>query len=453
MAELIPKIILRMGSHSEKEYIEKTAKFLDGLIIGANLMEASPVASASFVLKLSGAKGTMPYYLDPMTYAFGCYIDPKTKAYRQDMDWIKSEQKLKNGKIVKAFKRSYVALADKVGGIFSNALSRHVAISPSDFSSAKIYNDTCKSVAEYQLDRIAAEFRDDPEHANFASDIPKPNVVFTPYFYIDPTKAKEWVKTMLQLSTATVQLGLNHPVHTVVCVDEDFLNNQEFFDYLAAELPKTKVQGVWLWMSKLYEDGANETKLRTYRKFVEGLSKQMEVYSLHGGYFSLIMSKFGMSGVSHGVGYGEQKNVVPVVGKATPTVRYYLRPIHRRLSVPQIQRCFNALRITDVSQFHAQICNCVVCKGVVANKLTDFDAFGAMHHSKIDSKRPTQTPAAAKRCRYHFLLNRIKERDWIKNTKLSDILADLRNARGIWCKQPTISPECNHLVPWEKVLV
>jgi hypothetical protein len=258
---------------------------------------------------------------------------------------------------------------------------------------------------------------------------------------------------MLQLSTATVQLGLNHPVHAVICVDESFLDNQQFFDYLAVELPKTKVQGVWLWMSRLYEEGADEAKLRMYRKFVEELSKQMEVYSMHGGYFSLLMSKFGMSGVSHGVGYGEQKNVVPVVGKATPTVRYYLRPIHRRLSVAQIERCFNALRITNVSHFHAQICNCVVCKGVVVNKLSDFDAFGAMHHSKIDSKRLAQTPAAAKRCRYHFLLNRIKERDWIKTTKLSDILADLKNAHGIWCKQPTISSECNHLVPWEKVLV
>jgi hypothetical protein len=158
------------------------------------------------------------------------------------------------------------------------------------------------------------------------------------------------------------------------------------------------------------------------------------------------MSKFGMSGVSHGVGYGEQKDVVPVIGKSTPTVRYYLRPIHRRLSVPQIERCFNALQITDVSQFYVQICNCVVCKGIVVKDLSQFSAFGDMHYSTTVSKRLAQTPAAAKRCRYHFLLNRIKERDWVKNTNISDIQLDLRNAHGVWCKQPTINSECNHLV-------
>ena len=30
-----PKIIIRMGSHAEKDYIEKTARYLDGII--ANL--------------------------------------------------------------------------------------------------------------------------------------------------------------------------------------------------------------------------------------------------------------------------------------------------------------------------------------------------------------------------------------------------------------------------------
>ena len=38
-----PKVIIRMGSHAEKDYIEKTARYLDGIIVGANLFETKPI--------------------------------------------------------------------------------------------------------------------------------------------------------------------------------------------------------------------------------------------------------------------------------------------------------------------------------------------------------------------------------------------------------------------------
>jgi hypothetical protein len=452
MANGIPKIILRMGSHSEKEYIEKVAQFLDGLILGANVMEATPGATASLLLKLGGAQVGLRYLLDPMTYAYGCYIDPQSKVYRDDMDWIKSDQKGRNGKIIRTFKRSYRSLADQLGGIFSSALSSNSAIKPSTFSSAKVYQDTCRSVVDYQLERVSAEYKKDAEYAAFAAEIPKPNVVFAPYFYIDPKRADEWVEVMLELARTTIALQPGCPVHVVVCIDESFLSNQQFFDYLTAELPKTHVHGVWIWLSRLHEESAGKDKLRVYRTCIEHLSKHMQVFALHGGYFSLIMSKFGMSGVSHGVGYGEQKDVVPVIGQSTPTVRYYLKPIHRRLGVAQIERCFDALKITTVAEFHKQVCDCVVCRGVVAKRLSEFSSFGDTHFASLNSRRMAQTPAAAKRCRFHFLLNRVKERDWIGSANVSEIRAELREAHATWCKQPAVAADCDHLIDWENVL-
>ena len=67
-----------MGSHSEKEYIEKTLKQFDGVMVGANLLQISPGATASLLLKLHKAC-KRPYYVDPMTYAFGAYFDPETR--------------------------------------------------------------------------------------------------------------------------------------------------------------------------------------------------------------------------------------------------------------------------------------------------------------------------------------------------------------------------------------
>src|ERR1700683_755429 len=101
------KVFLRRGSHSEKEYVEKTAPKFDGTILGANLVEASPGASASFLFTRKNC-----YLIDPMTYAFGAYVDPDTATVRFDLDWIKSEQKIRgsNGKTKREFKSSYVKL-------------------------------------------------------------------------------------------------------------------------------------------------------------------------------------------------------------------------------------------------------------------------------------------------------------------------------------------------------
>ena len=173
---------------------------------------------------------------------------------------------------------------------------------------------------------------------------------------------------------------------------------------------------------------------------------------MHGGLFSLLLSKHGVSGVSHGTGYGEQKDVVPVIGQSTPMVRYYLPPLARRLGVPQIERAFDSLGIHTAEDFYERVCDCAVCKGVVSTSLDEFSAFGDMHFSRPSSKRRAQTPAAAKRCRFHFLLARLRERDEIRATDLEALLERLRNAAHTWGAEPSLRGEALHLARWIEAL-
>jgi len=173
---------------------------------------------------------------------------------------------------------------------------------------------------------------------------------------------------------------------------------------------------------------------------------------MHGGFFSLALSKYGMSGISHGVGYGEQKDVVPVIGQAIPMVRFYVPELHRRLGVPDIEHCFRALRIKDPDDFYEQICDCTICRGVVSNNVSQFRLFGEMQPPKPGKMRGTQTPAAAKRCRFHFLLTRIRERDWVGKASHSEIVESLREASSKWSEQPTVRRYCAHLEAWESAL-
>lgn len=346
MPEVEPKVILRMGSHAEKDYFEKTAIFFDGIIIGANLLESTPAATASFLTKLK----KLPYYIDPMTYAFGSYID-RDGQRREDLDWIKSEQKKKDGTYIKDYKRSYRLLASKLGSQIGCCIERDRAITQEDLDKQKSLKNLCENVAQYQIDAIKNIYEQDPEWSIFSKFIGPPKVVFAPYFYKESGNKSISLDTLLEMASLTVNLNLKIPVHTIICADESYLLDSSFINHLKNNLPKTGVNGVWFWFSIFNEKVADGTRLNNFRVLVEELSDEMEVYNMHGGYFSLALCKYGMNGISHGIGYGEQKDVLPVIGQSIPTVRYYLPDLHKTSGVPVIERCYDSLGINTLEKF------------------------------------------------------------------------------------------------------
>ncbi len=478
-------VILRLGSHSEKDYFEKVIRFIDGYIIAANLVESTPAACASLVFRFSGDKKSTPYFLDPMTYAFGAYMDPETGKVRNDLDWIKSDQKLKTGKkgekeTVRAFKRSYRNLGEKFGGPFAEAVrdpnNKNAAISPEDLKDEGVIDQVASAVVRYQLERIRKTFSEEiEEDFGVTHDLPLPQAVMAPYFYIEPSAQAAWLDVNLRLMRATVALGNKGlPAHGVLCMDQGVLCKKKDIIDIADKVVGTGVDGVWLWFSKLNEDEliaarhehvspkdvksyirstSTFKKLSALRELVERLSEKVEVYNMHGGFFSLALSKFGMKGISHGVGYGERKDVVPIVGQAIPMVRYYLPDIYRRLGIPDIESCFNSLSINQPNDFYDQICDCAICRGVVNSDVEQFRLFGELQPRKPGKKRSTQTPDAAKRCRFHFLLTRIRERDWIKNVTVQEIAESLTEADKQWSEQRTVKRYCSHLKAWKEALI
>lgn len=454
MASEAPEVVVRVGSHAEKEYVLKLARFLDGLLVGANLFEATPGATASLLLTVGGKYTRL--YVDPMTYAYGAYVDPGTGKVRTDLDWIKSEQTRKDGRgrkrSVRDFKRSYRTLAEWIGDPLSDAIENGRAVAPEHLTDQRKRTSFCERVAQYQLGRIVQEFEEDEELKHFIENMPKPCVAFAPYFYVEPTHTSGWLELNLDLMRTTAGLGLDVPVHGVLCADVSHLEDGKVRGQLLKALPQTGVSGVWLWFSGFFEESAPTKVLVAYRDLVADLSERLEVRAMHGGFFSLSLSKYGMRGVSHGVGYGEQKDVVPVIGQSTPTVRYYLPPLARRLGVPEIERAFDALGIRTPSDFHEKVCGCAVCKGVVSSSLDEFSAFGDMHFSHTEAKRKAQTPAAAKRCRFHFLLSRISERNELRGLTVEKVAERLEGAAKSWGAQPSLAGFSEHLKRWAQVL-
>ncbi|MGD0552706.1 MAG: hypothetical protein ABSB25_08650 [Sedimentisphaerales bacterium] len=438
MASVDPKIIIRLGSHSEKEYVLKTAKHLDGIIVPSNLFEATPGATAS----LLGKTLKCPYYIDPMTYVYGC-----------NLDWIKSEQKIRGSKKkTKGFKRSYMNLAQVLGGRIKESLAQNRPVSPDDFKEAITLDVLCENVVGYQENRVREEFEKDEGYKQYAEDAAKPRGVFSPYFHIPQRNSQAWLDLNMRLLSVTVKLKPTSPVYGVICTEAEMLDDSSFMESMTKSLLGTGSQGVWLrfWGFNEWEESAN--RLYVLRTLIEKLNKKLEVYNMSGGYFSLILAKYGLRGVSHGVGYGEQRKLEPIIAQAMPTVNYYLPETRRRFGIPDIERCFDDLNIETPDDFHEKVCGCVVCKGIVLKHLKDFQAFGERRYARADSQRESQTPAAAKRCRFHFLLNRIAERDQIMKASLAEIREQLQQSANTWGKQASIMRYCTHLQCWSDIL-
>ena len=425
-------------------------------MFGANLLEAAPGATASLVLKFAGAKYRVPYYVDPMTYAFGTYVEKG--GTRTDLDWIKSDQKVKapgvggkSHKIVeRRYKRSYRNLAQEFGGAAREAMNSDTGIADLDTGQVKTL---CKAVVQYQVNRVRREFEGDPEYKDMADEIPSPAAVFAPYFYIDPDRAEDGVAMFCYCAASAVDIGSSIPVSRGPLHGTfSMLDRAEFLNATAARIKNSGVAGVWLWFSRFYEEKAERQQLVNLRAFVENLREKVRVYNMHGGYLSLALSRFGLNGVSHGIGYGEQKDVIPVIGQSTPTVRYYLPDLRRRLSVPQIERALAGIGVGSAADFYDKVCGCAICRGVIRDDIKKFSAFGDLHYSTESSRRLAQTPAAARRCRFHFLLNRLDERRDVASRSAMEIADKLQAAREKWGRQPTTRVVVGHLARWEDVL-
>ena len=447
MSISLPQVILRFGSHAEKEYFVKLAAQIDAIMFGGNLLEITPAATASLLVLLRqkaredrGPDANIRFFLDPMTYCFGAYIDPKTGRKRGDFGALKSTRtNRKTKKEFTAVKVSYDSLATGLGSRFSDAVNDGVsctAIEPSLIpQSAR--DAFCKGVIDYQLNRIreivSTEIPESEENMRQEFEgIGTPAAVFAPYFFIHDQWADDGLKAAMDFAKRSANLKPPVPVHAVVCISCSILGNANLVKSLIEELPNTGVSGVWLWFDGFDELSASLDELKTFRSIVLELSKTIEVYNLHGGYFSLLLAHDGLSGISHGVGYGERKEIAQVIGAAAPTVRYYLPALKKRIGVPDIQRCFADVGIRTASDFFAKVCDCAICRGVIAHDPVGFAAFGQMHRAKAESKRDTQTAAAAKMCRFHFLFNRFRERGVVASLRPDDRVAHITNTAAPW---------------------
>lgn len=301
----------------------------------------------------------------------------------------------------------HVRLAE-IHGPTIREIFRHRALEESDLSE-ELLEETLDAVMDFQthyaeessqkLDQYRRLLGQNTDTAPLAPEWLTPPY-FRAYSYDDA-----FYEASLTLARAAANRSLGLPVVPIICVRKQCLNDATI----------TAIADDWregfparlLWVDKLdgYRDGVPD--LVAFLKLVGAFSERgVKVLNLFGDYFSVMAMKVGLSGVGHGVGYGESRAAF-TRGGGMPAERYYVPALHR--FYPRQDAEILMMRVGDTSL----LCHCSAC----ASHIED----GVVRTSLMSREDLLS----------HFLMARRDEIEHCEATDLGDLLDELERTQAV----------------------
>ncbi len=393
----------------------------DTLVFNANTVAHMPGAVAKLV-----SEGTAKPFI----------IDPQTHAFQHDPTHIMSQN---GGRW--ALKKSIDKLAEAYGSVIREKAGRQ-PVAPSDITDA-VAMELAEGVLRFQMESVATQniAAQNSEYLEWMSlDVTTPEVLVAPYFYMDARTMDVWLdvnQRLAQCASSVVRAQYQTSrLFLELVIDRDILLDTAAMDRLADLYGTADCDGVLLWVDGLVEHEAPSGVLSGFVDFAKRIREAgKEVYNLYGGYFSILLSHpdFGsvLSGVCHGMEYGESRAVVPV-GGGIPMAKFYFPSLHVRLRYGDAARLFFERGYLDSSSaFYSEVCNCQTCHEVIGDDpQKNFAAYGEGHPvtfrrrgSIVTLSYPNQDTKG--RCLSHYLQRKQTEFAAVRNDASADLLDDL----------------------------
>jgi hypothetical protein len=403
---------IRLGTHAEAEFLRKLPQTFDGLVLNANLVQGTPAASASLVYALQ-----KPYLLDPFTHAFA-------SAPR----FLQSRQKDKKAAVVP--KRTFVGLGEAYFG--NSDFVGKSALAPADVNSTAL----AEASLRFQTSWFEREFANDEFINKGALQVETP---LAPYF---PVRADfGWLDFNLAVLRRSLELDENSAA--VVAISQHVLRDCR--EKIVEAYSETKVSRVFLWVENFDEDRAEVSDLRHYLSLVRRFSAAgIDVCNAFGGFFSCLAESAGLKGFIHGLVYGENKGFAPVLGGGQPPPRFYFRPAHVAMSVPEAELLLADL---SVEEYLSTVCDCLICSRLISQNGVQG---GLAKFAEVNEENKF-TPTAYAYSRFHFLLARRKE---VRRTGAMDHVQRLEYLKldQVLCAKLGAIDFASHLGRWIKVI-
>ena len=432
--------LLRYGTAAEKIHLERTINTYDSLIINGNSAAYVSRAIAKFVVERFLDKKEKGFIIDPITYAF-----------QQNIDLLKS--KTKNGE--KSLKKSIAMLIEKYKEPIDKIL-KDIPVKPSDFSDSEVLHKFCYNVLQFQY-YIIDDYITNKElkkYLEYATKISPeqfhPKLLIAPYFYLNPNEADfdDWLNLnirFMDLSIKQAQENFNNiPVFGQIVINKDTLLNESYIQKIIKAYSQCTCSGINIWVDGLDEHEDNQDVLNGFIGFLHGL-KGKPVYNMYGGFFSILLTHKSLkllNGVSHGMEYGESREVYPV-GGGLPVSKYYYLPLHQRNDFTKAFHLLEHNNILDRSlddwgstdRYYAEICNCRKCRNVMGKSMENFTRFESTDYYEIKTKyntirRKKATADTKENCLHHYLLCKWLEFEIVKKSKLDDIIISLKEEKN-----------------------
>jgi len=402
--------IVRLGTHAEKDYLTRAYGWFDEIALNANLVEGTASSLGVFLSELRGkGKG---YFIDPVTYAFA--LSP---AYLMRGN---TEQISRNN-----LKRTFRGLAERYGTVVNQCAGR-IPLEPSHLSSEAAQDELCQCVLNYERDRLNEAITQSVDFLLEDTEVEYmvPTRYIAPYFHLSGDL--EWLP--INIALADKACNIESATWVVICIDSLLLDS-ESIDNIVSDYSSLNTPGYLLWATDFEEARATQGQIRGIQRLVQGLSQNgaKQVINMFGGYFSCLLADCGLTGVSHGLGYGERRDIIPVLGGGLPPAKYYLRAIHQQIRIDQFAAIASQL---NEDSFLQTVCDCVICRGLLRQGLDYLIRQYTATETKIVNGRYRQaaTPQVYRLTRFHYLSNKHLEFQRCRDIECSSLLGELNSA-------------------------
>lgn len=431
--------ILRYGTIAEKIHLEKAISAYDYLGINGNSAAFVSNAIAKFIVQKFFSRKDKGYFIDPITYAF-----------QNKIELLMSTSKA-TGK--KSIKKSIAKLIEYYGYPI-NKVESGSSICPDDFSDDNIKENFVEKVLSFQYDLVYNHIKEqdlqkylDYVTPNQAKNIPqfRPKFLIAPYFYLDSQdpRWRNWLNLNIEFAHISMERfskKLNLPIFSQIVIDKSTLKNDDMLNEIINRYSHISCDGFTIWVDDLNEHDASFDELSAFVKLLMGL-KQKPVYNMYGGYFSILLTHKStglLSGVSHGLEYGESRMVFPV-GGGIPVSKYYYMPLHQRLDFTKAYYLLEFANIIDTTKenwgssdmYYKEICRCSQCKKVIKDQMINFVEFESREFYEVHRKdqilrRKKASSDTKENCLYHYLLCKKIEFSKVREQNIYDLLDELQ---------------------------
>lgn len=421
--------LMRLGTHGEKKYFKDFKDNYDALIINANMIAHTVNSMSTFL----GCELSKPFIIDPQTYAFQSYTH------------LLQQSKNKKDFIETKLKKSFNALIDKYGDFLKTIiLEEKRSIKSSDFKNDENnehLNALCKNVINYQLETINLETKNNSEYSEYiqyeldncgenTSLTLTPVFLIAPYFYMTRNTYSDWIDINIDAINLSRNLMTDDKeIYAQIVIDKDILLDDEKIKELCLKYNHSSANGFLVWLDKFDEKDVSDIYLEKFVNFLKMLKNQDKpIYQVYGSYFSIVLTKNILSGVCHGMEYGENRDVYPV-GGGVPVSKFYYPSLHKRLLYRDaLDLLLRIGYLKDKDTYFSNVCNCKNCHEIINIPIDDFSKYGDVNSTTFKRKSGNRestvtmdypTTDAKDLCLRHYLYNKILEFNYIEQVSYS----------------------------------